>query len=257
MSATPAPGSEPVAEIRPGILRPNWSAVTTDAGRHALTGRMVARSGLLDRWLHTLNPDEDRIWRDVLRFYAAQGRPPEVAEIATTVGLPHKDAAALLRNLQLRDLVGLDPASGEITHAYPFTQSPTGHRVRLNGHAFNALCAIDALGTAEMYDTDVTIEAQCRFCGEAIKVSTAERGHALQKSSPGLSVVWYDFAYADKAAVSCCPLIAFFCSNEHFQNWLDVQQPARAGARLTMLEALELGRAIFGPVLREAEAVGT
>ncbi|MGX9984719.1 alkylmercury lyase family protein [Methylobacterium fujisawaense] len=251
MSATPASGSKPVAEIRPGILRPNWSAVTTDMGRHALAGRMAARSGLLDKWLHALNPAEDQIWRGILRFYAAQGRPPKLAEIATTAGLPHKDTAVLLHKLQLQDLVGLDPSSGVITHAYPFTQSPTGHRVRLNEHAFNALCAIDALGIAEMYDTDVTIESQCRFCGVSIRVSTAEKGHGLQSSSPAQSVVWYDFAYADNAAASCCPLIAFFCSDEHLQNWLDVQKPAHAGIRLTMLEALELGRAIFGPVLRE------
>lgn len=256
MSAAPVPASEPVAEIRPGILRPNWSAVTTDMGRHALAGRMAARSGLLDKWLHALNPDEDRIWRGILRFYAARGRPPEVSEIATTAGLPHKDAEVFLCKLQLRDLIGLDPSSGAITHAYPFTQSPTGHRVQLNEHTFNALCAIDALGTAEMYGTDVRIEAQCRFCGEAITVSTAEKGRALASISPAQSVVWYDFAYTDNAAASCCPLIAFFCSDEHLQNWLDVQQPARAGARLTMPEALELGRAIFGPVLREAVRTG-
>nr|WP_176704592.1 alkylmercury lyase family protein [Pseudomonas sp. K-62] len=221
-------------------------------GRYALAGRMVARSGLLDKWLHTLNPDEDQAWRVVLRFYATQGRPPQIAEIATTVDVPQQDAAALLHKLQLRDLIGLDPSSGAITHAYPFTQSPTEHRVQLNGHALNALCAIDALGTAEMYDTDVTIRTQCRFSGEAITVSTAKKGRALQSISPAQSVVWYDFAYAGNAAASCCPLIAFFCSDAHLRNWLDAQQPARAGARLTMPEALELGRAIFGPVLREA-----
>ena len=249
IAATPVP--EQAAEIRPGVLRPDWSAVTTKAAREALTGRMTARAGLLDRWSHALDPDEDQVWRAVLRLYAAHGRPPETTEIAAETQIPDERTAALLRKLQLRDLVGLEPGSGAIRHAYPFTQSATGHRVQLHGHVLNALCAIDALGVAEMYGTDVAVEARCRSCSETITVSTAENGRVLRSVSPAPAVVWYDFAFADSAASSCCPFIAFFCSDEHLQRWLGVQNPARVGARLTMAEALELGRAIFGPVLKE------
>lgn len=38
---------------------------------------------------------------------------------------------------------------------YPFTESVTGHRVELNKHTLHALCAIDALGVADMYETDI------------------------------------------------------------------------------------------------------
>ena len=34
-------------EIRPGVLRPDWSAVTTLAARNALNGRMSERADLL------------------------------------------------------------------------------------------------------------------------------------------------------------------------------------------------------------------
>lgn len=253
MPATPAPGRELVAEIRPGVLRPNWSALTTDAGRNALAGRMAARSGLLDRWLHALDSDADRMWQAVLRFYAAQGRPPGTDELAATLRVTPGRAAALLRDLQQRDLVGLDPTSGTVTYAYPLAPDDTGHRVWLGGRVLNALCAIDALGIAEMFDADATVTARCRSCGDTVTVSTAERGRVLRSVSPALSVVWYDFAYAGSAAASCCPHIAFFCSDKHLRDWLDGQQPARVGARLPMPEALELGRAIFGPVMRAIE----
>lgn len=237
--------------IRPGVARPDWSAVTTPAARKALTGRMSARSGLLDKWSHALDRDEDQVWRTVLQRYAALGRPPEAGEIAEDTGIACNRVGALLRKLQLRDLVGLENGSDAIRHAYPFTESATGHCVELSGHVFNALCAIDALGVGEMYQTDVRVQARCRSCGELISVETAHNGRALKGVAPEEAVVWYDFAYEESAASSCCPSIAFFCSDKHLQRWLDAQEPGRIGARLSMDEALELGRAIFAPILKE------
>lgn len=239
-------------EIRPGVLRPDWTAVTGPAARKALNGRMSARAGLLHKWSHALDPDEDRVWRTLLRLYADRGRAPEPTAIAFATGLPDHRVATLLRKLHRRDLVGLAPRSVRIRHAYPFTEHATGHRVRIGGHVLNALCAIDALGVAEMYEAEITVSATCRSCGEPLTVTTTENGRALRSVSPAEAVVWYDFAYADNAASSCCPLIAFFCSDEDLQGWLDVQEPRRLGARLNMDEALELGRAIFAPVLRDS-----
>jgi hypothetical protein len=62
-------------------------------------------------------------------------------------------------------------------------------------------------------------------------------------------MVWYDFAYDGSAAASCCPSIAFFCSPSHLQLWQEASTNSRAGVRLSMGEALEVGRAIFGSVL--------
>ena len=238
-------------EIRPGVMRPDWAAVTTPAARKALNGRMSARAGLLDKWSQALDRDEDLVWQTVLHSYAASGRPPHADEIAHRTAITRDRVGALLRKLQLRDLVGLETGSDTIRHAYPFTELTTGHLVEVRGHFLNALCAIDALGVGEMYRTDIRIQAQCRSCSEVIRVATADEGRALRSVAPAQSVVWYDFAYSESAASSCCPLIAFFCSDEHLQRWLDGQEPARAGARLSMNEALELGRAIFAPILKE------
>ena len=143
-----------------------------------------------------------------------------------------------------------------LRYAYPFTETAGDHRVELNGHLLNALCAIDALGVGAMYRMDVSVVSCCRSCGEAIKAVTADAGRALLSLAPAEAVVWYDFAYQGSASASCCPSIAFFCGDEHLRRWLDAQTPRREGVRLDINEALELGCAIFGPVLREPGTAG-
>lgn len=245
--------AEPAVEIRPGVFRPDWSAVTRAAARQALHGRKAARAGLLDRWASRLEADEDLVWRTVLRLYGVRGRPPEFAEIVAEAGMSHERAVLLLDKLQERDLIALDDAGGRIRLAYPFTESATRHRVELNGHDFYALCAVDALGVADMYRSDTATSSQCHCCGETIHVRTTAEGRALASILPPNSLVWYDFSYGGSAAVSCCPAIVFFCSDEHLQRWLNNQTPQRSGIRLNVDEALQVGRAIFGPVLVEPD----
>lgn len=243
--------SEPAVEIRPGVFRPDWSVATSRAARRALQGRTAARAGLLDKWSHRLEATEDVVWRTALQLYGASGRAPSVSDIAGESGIPPDRVADILRKLQSHDLVALDQISNRVRLAYPFTESVTGHRVELNGHFLHALCAIDALGVADMYDTDTAISSPCVQCGKTIHVRTTHKGSAVQSFFPVSAVVWYDFAYDGSAASSCCPAIAFFCSEEHLQHWLDFQKVRREGIRLTIGEALEVGRAIFGPVLSE------
>jgi hypothetical protein len=113
----------------------------------------------------------------------------------------------------------------------------------------HALCAIDALGIGGMLQTDVTISSSCRVCQTPIEIATANDGRSVEYATPHDVVVWYDLAYGQAAASSCCPSIGFLCSDEHLQQWLTAQTPPRTGYRLTLTEAMEVGRAIFEPVL--------
>ena len=245
------PPAGPAIEIRAGVFRPDWSVVATRRAYEALAGRMAARAGLLDKWAVRLGISEDLVWRTILRLYVDFGRPPELVEIAAFTGMGADVAAASLDVLQARDLIGLDPHGGGIGLAYPFTQAATGHSVELKGRTLQALCAIDALGIGAMYETDVTVSSSCRQCGSLIRVRTAGKGRQLEDVVPSKAVVWYDFAYDGSAAASCCPAITFFCSGEHLDQWRRDQGTGRTGIDLAMAEALEVGRAIFGPVLVE------
>jgi hypothetical protein len=126
----------------------------------------------------------------------------------------------------------------------------------MNGRTLNALCAIDAMGVGSMYRLDTTIASTCRLCSTPITIGTTRQGTVLSHAQPAGAVVWYDLADTVTAATSCYPSMRFFCCNDHLRQWLVMQPTARTGYRLTVDEALEVGRAIFGPVLANDGAAG-
>jgi alkylmercury lyase len=241
------------AEIRPGIHRPDWSVVTKPRVREALLGRDRSRLGLAAKWNQTLEPAQDRVWRTVLELFARSARPPYLYEIAKETGLSVENIRMLVSELQTHDLLGSDASADVILYAYPFTGEQTEHRVQLRGQRLHAVCAIDALGIAGVFRTDGIIESSCRACGSSIEIGTAQCGRSLSYVRPDAAIVWYDLAYSGRAAASCCPSIAFFCSEVQLERWLNTQNPQRGGYRLTLEEALELGRALFEPVFAEGK----
>jgi hypothetical protein len=245
------------AEIRPGIRHPDWSAVTRPAAREALLARHRSRIGLAERWDHALEPAQDRVWRTVLELFARSGRPPHLHEIGEKTGLAVEDLRALVAELEVHDLLGSDPSADVILYAYPFTGDQAEHRVRLRGRRLYAVCATDALGIAAMFGTDVVIESSCRVRRRGVEIGTAHGGKSIRYAQPVDAAVWYDLAYIGCAAASCCRSIAFFYSEAELQQWVSAQNPQPAGYRLTLDEALEVGRALFEPVLAATTAPNT
>ncbi len=178
--------------------------------------------------------------------------PPGYRRDRRDFASPPERAAALLRDLQQRDLVGLDPTSGTVTYAYPLAPDATGHQVWLGGRVLNALCAIDALGIAEMFDADATVTARCRSCGDTVTVSTAERGAC---SGASLRRCRSSGTISRTPAARPRPVARTSRSSARtsISGTGSTASDPRVGARLTMPEALELGRAIFGPVMRAPE----
>jgi alkylmercury lyase len=241
------------AEVRPGVYRPDWSVVTRRRAREAILGRGRSRFGFVTSWNRTLEPTQDRVWRTVLELFARLARPPHLHEISKETGLAVENIRVLVSELETIDLLGSDASADVILYyAYPFTEEQTEHRVWLRGQRVHAVCAIDALGIAGMFGTDVVIESSCRACAKRIEIGTAQGGKSLSHARPGNAVVWYDLAYSGRAAASCCPAIAFYCSDAELQHWLSAQGAPRTGYRLTLDEALEVGRALFEPVFAEA-----
>jgi hypothetical protein len=241
-------------EIRPGIERPDWSAVKSAVAAEALRERDARRPGLATAWAVGLTSEQDLAWRRTLELFAALGRAPLVAEVASDLRLQVEATRTLLRALEQRDLAGLDESASTIAFVYPLTARRTEHRVKLGDHVLHALCAVDALGVGAMYGADVQIESACRRCGAGIAVRTAGCGTSIAEADPGGAMVWYDLAYDRKAATSCCPSIAFFCGAAHLEAWRAGEGARRAGHALTVAEAFEVGQALFGPLLRTPEA---
>jgi hypothetical protein len=221
--------------------------------REALNGRDRLRIGLAEKWDHALEPAQDRVWRTVLELFARVGRSPHLYEIGEETGFSAKNLRMLVAELEAYDLLGIHPSADVVLYAYPFTSEPTEHRVQLRGCKLHVVCAIDALGVAGMFRSDVIIESSCRACNRGIGIATVQAGLSLSYAQPSNTVVWYDLAYSGCAAASCCRSIAFFCSEVELQQWLSAQNPQPLGYRLTLDEALEVGRALFEPVLAAAK----
>jgi hypothetical protein len=239
------------AELRAGVYRPDWSKITLPKAREVLQRRLAAHSSGVSDWAG-LDEAEDKALTAILRYFADHGRGPSIEDVAETSGQPLDIVRRSLGTLRVRDLVVLDEAGSSILAAYPFADYATGHRVTLRARTANSLCAIDALGRGAMCETDTTINSACAHCGKPIQIATSNSGMALAAVEPAAAVVWSTLTFGGCVAQSRCPSTVFFCHDDHLKAWRANEGAQIAGDRLTAGEALEIGIALFGPLLRFA-----
>ena len=244
--APSASAPPPSYAVRPGVAFPDWSVVTSPLVKDALLA-MVGSDHVLTRW-SGYEPATDQVRIALLQHYVEHGRAPTPGALAERAGLSEAAIQPLLRELRRRDLVVLD---GErIVGAYPVTDQDTDHQVTLAERTLNAMCAVDALGMGAMTDRDLEVASRCRHCGASIRITTRDRGRASACIEPRSAVVWLSVRSEDGcAANSLCTATAFFCSDDHLSAWRRTRPADEPGFRLSIEEALEAGRALFGPSL--------
>jgi hypothetical protein len=189
-----------------------------------------------------LTEAERELYFWILRRFASDGRPAaaDARLAAESFGL---DAGRAFRTLAREDLVHLGE-DGEIVVAYPFSGRPTEHVVRFErGHEVNAMCAIDALGIAPMLDESIEIVSRDPLSGTRIRIELTPAG--LGTWQPAEAVVVCGAAGGDASCCSCCPVLNFFDSSESGEQWLTTRPDIR-GCVISMAEAIEAGRAVFG-----------
>jgi len=240
-----APETHPTVALRPGVAYPDWSAIASPTVARALHAYLAA-SGVERRWAG-LSDDEARVHRAVLSAFAETGAAPTAARIAAATELAREVVDDCLASLAERDVLVRDDG-GNTVGAYPFSARPRGHRVRLDGRAVEALCAIDALGIGAMLGVDSTIASACAHCGAPIHIATRDGGRTLKARAPATTLVWFGTGYVDAcAANSACRTMAFLCHDTDLDAWRATSKAA--GFRLSLTEALELARAMFTPFL--------
>ncbi len=199
-----------------------------------------------------LEPREEAVRRYVLTQYPLLGRAPTCQEMAAALGLDEPDRVrATLERLHALDLLDLDPGSGEIRLAYPFSTVPTKHRVQFCDWAaakpVYAPCAVDALGITFLLNRDLSLRSACGTCGMPIAIDV--RDGRIASHTPIETVVWMETAYSGRACTSVCPTIDFFCSSAHATAWWQAR-PHESGYVLSLGEALYLSREIFVDLLK-------
>jgi hypothetical protein len=93
--------------------------------------------------------------------FVEHGRAPSRAEIGDDAGLRRlHDAHALV----------LDPETGEILMANPFSAVPTPYRVDAARGSWYANCAWDSFGIPAALHTDGHVSTTCGDCGDPIEI---------------------------------------------------------------------------------------
>ena len=96
---------------------------------------------------------------------------PSMAETSTALAVPLADARAAFQRLAEARVLVLQPETGEILMANPFSAVPTPFLVELETFSCFGNCIWDALGIAAMMKQDARIKTACGDCGTGMELS--------------------------------------------------------------------------------------
>ena len=190
------------------------------------------------------DPQVKELHQQMLRSFVNKGRILSRDEMAQWVSNVSEAADVLSK----RDMVTFSE-SGEPVGAYPFTMSEREHTVHVNGHQVHAMCALDALAIAPMFEETTRITSQCRVTGDPVKIQML--GETIQNLDEvrdvRFGIVW-GAADADSCcADSLCMEMIFLRDNETAQNWLADGSGGREV--FTLQEAVQFASRFFVPLL--------
>jgi hypothetical protein len=119
-----------------------------------------------------------QVRRYVYEATLKRGYPPAISEASAHFGVPASEVGDAFRRLAAGRVLVLQPDTGEILMASPFSGVPTPFVVELAGYSCFGNCIWDALGIAAMTGQDARIKTSCGDCGAATEVRVG--GGAVQ-----------------------------------------------------------------------------
>jgi Alkylmercury lyase len=199
--------------------------------------------------LARLGEGERALYRWVVRSFAT-GRVPTADEFTNAAGRFGVSLDQALAVLAAEDLVHADGASGVMLVDYPFSATPRGHRVLIDGRQWvEAMCAIDALGIAAMLEGSIEV-----FSGDPVS-----GGEVWVRIDPGDGARWEpehavvlagSSCRAGPSFQNCCSVLNFFESGENALQYVIAHRDV-TGQPISLPEAIEAGRTVFGDLLKE------
>jgi hypothetical protein len=167
-----------------------------------------------------ITPSQKEVLRGIFMAILKFKRAPRVEELTLSLKKSADDIIRVLDSLEEIDLLVRSKGTQHIVSIYPLSLAPTKHQVVLkDGKKLFAMCAIDALGVANMFNINVEAISQCEWCQQTIDIEI-KNGEVVTKSHPQI-LIWSPRQRETPAAKTCCPLVNFFCSGEHLKEWQD------------------------------------
>jgi mercuric reductase len=205
-----------------------------------LTGLLplAARQQQLDAELLALH-------QAILGTFVKQGRPLPITEAAGYLSQHSVEQAFQI--LAQSDLIVLDVEQQMIMGAYPLSYEVTPHVVEVNGHPINAMCALDALSVAPMFEVETNIKSSCAIAGTPVSIHM--QGEQVTSVDVGddlyVGIRWQ--APCGAAAHSLCRDMVFLLGQEAVAKWQ--QRSELEGSVFDLTTAVAIGRAFFRPLL--------
>ena len=195
--------------------------------------------------------------RALLGAFLIETGPPDLRVVGRLAAELELEPEAALAALAAADLVHVDPATGRVRVAYPFSGVATPHRVELVGSpTVYAMCALDALGVPQMTRHSGRIRSADPTSGQPITVEVGDHGWRWQ---PVTTVVLAGTAAVSETCGSVadcrCPYINFHTSPAAADTYRQTH-PAMAAELLDQAEAVAVAERIFAGLLRPRPSHG-
>lgn len=104
------------------------------------------------------------------RLFVELGRSPTAGEVASGLGIPEKEARQGWQRLHDAHALVLDPATGNLRMANPFSAVPTPFKVSAAGRDWFANCGWDAFGIGTALHVDSVIHTECADCATPLEI---------------------------------------------------------------------------------------
>lgn len=192
----------------------------------------------------SLSSDMNKLYQDILFSYIEIGRSLNRAEIINRV----KNIDEVIDLLKEKDLVVFDRA-GEPVGAYPFTMESRIHKLKVNGHQLNSMCALDALAVSPMFNIPVEITSKCHVTQDSVyvKQSAFDVLNSDEVFDLYFGINWGSASGSCCCANSLCGEMVFLKGEDNMSDWLNADLENRETFKLD--EAVEFAARFFVPVL--------
>lgn len=129
---------------------------------------------IIDSIYSRLTKDENDIRINMMKYTIdnnkAYNLEESYEEIQTKVNISKYDLNKIIENLIQKRALVVDE-NKNVNFIYPVSALGTNHKVKLEDESvFNAMCAVDAMGSSFTFNQDVEIRSKCSLCGEEIFV---------------------------------------------------------------------------------------
>jgi hypothetical protein len=145
------------------------------------------------------------------------------------------------------DLVVLDENRKQAVGAYPVTTEKTPHVIKINDKTIYAMCALDAMSVAPMFDIEVEIESICRVTKTPIYIHMRGSQILAARPSPDIQVGVRWQMPTGAAAHSMCMEMVFLKDQDVAATWQGGDTENTSIFNLE--EAVAFGSAFFVPLL--------